>query len=100
MGAEKLVPLAIVTPSTSPSPVSNASGIASGTSSPGAVMSTAAFSLEKYEDSRLMSSAATDSTCGKAAGYDTGLPSSNSLPAAATTMLPEAYARAIAAYST
>ena len=64
--------------------------------SPGAATSIDAFALEKYDDPLPWFVAATDRTWGHAAGKLTGLPASNSLPAAATTIVPSPYASAIA----
>ena len=60
---------------------------------PGALRSTASLALEK---SALLSScvvAATVTTCGIDAGNSSGLPCVNSLPAAATGMIPLATAK-------
>src|SRR5689334_22052908 len=68
IGAAKLVPDATVTPSAAPSVVSSATGMATGTSSPGAATSIEALALEKYDDSLSCPVDATDRTCGHAAG--------------------------------
>ena len=67
--------------------------------SPGAVRSIAALVFEKNELWRSGSTAATVSTCGSEAGNSSGLPSANSLPAAATGTIPRATANWSATYS-
>ena len=66
---------------------------------PGAEMSTAAEALEKNAGLRSVSTAATVRTCGSDAGYSSGLPASNSLPAAATSVMPFAVASCSWRYS-
>ena len=59
----------------------------------------ARLAFEKYEDFLSGPTAATVSTCGSDAGNSGGLPWSNSLPAAATGMIPRATANWSATYS-
>jgi hypothetical protein len=61
-------------------------------SSPGAERSIAALAFEKYEDLLSGPIEAIVSTCGSEAGNSSGLPPANSLPAAATGMIPRATA--------
>jgi hypothetical protein len=61
--------------------------------SPGALRSTAGLEFENDEESRVSLTAAIVSTCGNEAGNSSGLPASNSLPAAATSVTPRAVAR-------
>ena len=63
--------------------------------SPGALRSTAALSLEKPVGLSSGPTAATVITCGRLAGNSSGLPSWNSLPAAATGTAPALTARRI-----
>ena len=60
---------------------------------PGAARSTAALSLEKNAGLSSGPIAPTVSTCGRLAGYSSGLPCSNSLPDAATGTAPALTAR-------
>jgi hypothetical protein len=57
------------------------------------------LALENDEESRRALTAATVSTCGSDAGNSSGLPASNSLPAAATGTMPRRTASWIAVYS-
>ena len=93
IGALKLVPDCREYPSWALSGSGNAGGTAVRMSTPGALRSIASLEFEK---SALLSSrvvAATVTTCGSEAGNSSGLPSSNSLPAAATGMIPLATAK-------
>jgi hypothetical protein len=72
---------------------SNAGGTAVRIPMPGADRSTAAFSFEKDVAVSSGPIAATVSTCGRLAGYSSGLPRSSSLPEAATAMAPALTAR-------
>jgi hypothetical protein len=67
--------------------------------SPGALRSTASLAFENAELSRRALTAATVSTWGSEAGNSGGLPSANSLPAAATGTIPRLTARWSALYS-
>ena len=100
IGAAKLVPLWRSQPSWTPSP-SRAGGTAVMIASPGAERSIAALVFEKNElrNSGGRPTAATVRTCGSDAGYSSGLPSANSLPAAATGTIPLATATWSATYS-
>ena len=73
-----------------PSPVCQPlpSAVAIGISTPGAARSTNRDLLEKPAIALARSLAATVSTCGMLAGYPSGLPTSPSLPEAATTSVP------------
>jgi hypothetical protein len=67
--------------------------------SPGALRSTAGLEFENDEDFRSALTAAIVSTWGSEAGNSSGLPASNSLPAAATGTIPRRTASWIALYS-
>ena len=67
--------------------------------SPGALRSTAGLEFEKELAFRRALTAAMVSTCGSEAGNSSGLPASNSLPAAATGTIPRWTASWIALYS-
>ena len=67
--------------------------------SPGALRSTAGLEFENDEASSRALTAAIVSTCGSEAGNSSGLPSANSLPAAATGTIPRRIASWIALYS-
>jgi hypothetical protein len=67
--------------------------------SPGALRSTAGLEFENDEESRVSLTAAIVSTCGNEAGNSSGLPASNSLPAAATATIPRRTASWSALYS-
>ena len=62
-------------------------------STPGADRSIALLALENTRSCRPRVVAATVTTCGSEAGNSSGLPLSNSLPAAATGMIPLATAK-------
>ena len=68
-------------------------------SSPGAERSIAPLVFENSELVLPGPSAATVSTCGSEAGNSSGLPSANSLPAAATGTIPRTTANCSATYS-
>ena len=96
------MPLTNVKPSTTPSESKSGPGRA-GTavrmSRPGALRSTAEFSLEKKVGRSSAASAATVSTCGRVAGNSSGLPLSKSLPEAATGTMPARITRWMASVS-